>query len=718
MAVTITLEALAVSLGIVGTATDTIPDETRAELQRLLTLAGAQVTAFAPDAPDAAHDEAVVRLCGWLYDTDPAAGQRGADPLSLSGAAGVLSRWRLQRLVGAGAVAPGPAPGPAGPGVDPQARATAALAESTATDALNKANQALDDIAELLPLISAAALPQATEREADQATGTGFRAWSAALLHRLVDAVVPDWALSDNPPGGGFIPAVPQDGLDHTLQARHRGGDLQPVKFWATPNYVPDTPGTQSGIGHVLTVTGENDGDYRWQEAQGGSGRGQTRAQVDARINLLVADPAKASNTDPWPAGKTFEPLFKGAGDTAIPAGAQTFAVDTGTSSTTETIRASSTFAVTAGQVRGTGPSVRASYAVTGRILAGAEPEKVEILLTYPDGTVQAQTIQQGDIRADTGPLEFRISASGAYRWGVRIRAAERFRASIAISAVSVHHTDPPADAPIDARIDLKQRQVFDDIADLIQSIDAKADPLTQQQQIGLLRFAPAIPVFRYASQAALKRTYQVRVSNPQLLQDDIWFERRILAGPIAGRIKWTDSTNSIDFPLTSDAQVLAALDDPFFNLEIRFYDSASAGNEIDRILVSQGVAMTGGGGITRLALDVTLVNARYVAAPVTGITRGSRNAAVLRFSNGAIGLVTGAQMAVRGSLSAPEGVPNVRAGDTLGTGGSQNRGPEIAGDGDSFDVYLARTGNDMALGAHISGRGTIKLVEAIVING
>ena len=34
--------------------------------------------------------------------------------------------------------------------------------------------------------------------------------------------------------------------------------------FWETLNAVPNTPGTSSGVGHVLTVSGENDQDYHW----------------------------------------------------------------------------------------------------------------------------------------------------------------------------------------------------------------------------------------------------------------------------------------------------------------------------------------------------------------------------------------------------------------------------------------------------------------------
>ncbi|MCY4509222.1 MAG: hypothetical protein OXG35_20020, partial [Acidobacteria bacterium] len=40
-----------------------------------------------------------------------------------------------------------------------------------------------------------------------------------------------------------------------------RAGNL----FWSIINQVPDTPGEASGIGHVLTVTGENDRDYAFR---------------------------------------------------------------------------------------------------------------------------------------------------------------------------------------------------------------------------------------------------------------------------------------------------------------------------------------------------------------------------------------------------------------------------------------------------------------------
>lgn len=66
---------------------------------------------------------------------------------------------------------------------------------------------------------------------------------------------------------GDGLPDIPEDGKEYTLQGRDnigQGGSNDPIKYWRTPNYVPDGPGTQSGIGRVLEIFGEGDTDYRW----------------------------------------------------------------------------------------------------------------------------------------------------------------------------------------------------------------------------------------------------------------------------------------------------------------------------------------------------------------------------------------------------------------------------------------------------------------------
>ena len=57
------------------------------------------------------------------------------------------------------------------------------------------------------------------------------------------------------------------------------------VLFWRVLNLVPDTPGESSGVGHVLTVTGEGDRDYAFRALPASSGTDQA-----ARDAAAVAD--------------------------------------------------------------------------------------------------------------------------------------------------------------------------------------------------------------------------------------------------------------------------------------------------------------------------------------------------------------------------------------------------------------------------------------------
>ena len=92
MAVTLDAAALAAALRL-GDA----PEET-AEATRLLTYATEAATKHVPTAADAAHNEAVIRLAGYLFD-QPFAGRGAAyaNALRNSGAAAILAPWRTHR---------------------------------------------------------------------------------------------------------------------------------------------------------------------------------------------------------------------------------------------------------------------------------------------------------------------------------------------------------------------------------------------------------------------------------------------------------------------------------------------------------------------------------------------------------------------------------------------------------------------------------------------
>ncbi len=113
MAVTLTVEQLRSALRL----TDSV--EETAEATRLLAYATEAVTKHAPSAANVAHDEAVRRLAGYLYDMPEAArGDGYANALRNSGAARMLLSYRVHRAGLPGEtvaeVVPVPTPGPGG----------------------------------------------------------------------------------------------------------------------------------------------------------------------------------------------------------------------------------------------------------------------------------------------------------------------------------------------------------------------------------------------------------------------------------------------------------------------------------------------------------------------------------------------------------------------------------------------------------------------------
>ena len=121
MAVTITPAEIAVAIRA-ATAVDAVPDPVATVLQFMAASAGAMTMEYAPGAPDAMHNAAVIRLAGWLYDADPT-DSRIARALDVSGAASLLAPWRVHRAGAIGSLEPTPGgvtpPAPAGAGLPP-----------------------------------------------------------------------------------------------------------------------------------------------------------------------------------------------------------------------------------------------------------------------------------------------------------------------------------------------------------------------------------------------------------------------------------------------------------------------------------------------------------------------------------------------------------------------------------------------------------------------
>ena len=89
------------------------------------------------------------------------------------------------------------------------------------------------------------------------------------------------------------IPDLPNASEDEDEQVlKSRTGNA----YWGEINEVPDTPGTSTGIGHVLTVTGEDDQDYRWRPlpTSGGGGEGGSFTPTASNLYSPVSAIIKA----------------------------------------------------------------------------------------------------------------------------------------------------------------------------------------------------------------------------------------------------------------------------------------------------------------------------------------------------------------------------------------------------------------------------------------
>lgn len=116
---------------------------------------------------------------------------------------------------------------------------------------------------------------------------------------------------------------------------------------------------------------------------------------------------------------------------------------------------------------------------------------------------------------------------------------------------------------------------------------------LTKAQEIALLTFIPEPAVISFSSQTAFEaavRSVRLQIPNPELLTGDVWYEGQIQGQPALTRTKWTSSTSALTLSVNASvgnsiAQGIAT--DSELEVRIRFYDAASAGNEIERIGVN-----------------------------------------------------------------------------------------------------------------------------------
>ena len=98
MAVTITLESLAVALRVIVRPGQTIDEGQREILDGLLDVATGAVDSYAADTPAKTANEAVIRMAGYIFDVTPAGRSMEApNAFILSGARALLAPYYVPR---------------------------------------------------------------------------------------------------------------------------------------------------------------------------------------------------------------------------------------------------------------------------------------------------------------------------------------------------------------------------------------------------------------------------------------------------------------------------------------------------------------------------------------------------------------------------------------------------------------------------------------------
>lgn len=276
MAVTITAADLLAALRLGSTAEET------AQAERLLTYATTAVEKHAPDAPEAVQNEAVIRVAAYEYDRPTAPRGSGyASSLRNSGAASMLLPYRTHRGGSTSTDTPSTSPtvSTGGPGVDQVARDAAAAAQATA------------DTAQAAADANTALLAEPSDDEADAGTATTVRGWSAALIRRVVEAIVPSWARGADPPASLATDAEVAAAVAAEAASRNAAIDAAVVPAAdraRIPNPALPAP-SMSTRGHLLKQASDGE-TYVFEQ---GTGVVDAQARSDAKDAAAAANEAK-----------------------------------------------------------------------------------------------------------------------------------------------------------------------------------------------------------------------------------------------------------------------------------------------------------------------------------------------------------------------------------------------------------------------------------------
>ena len=267
----ITASDVALEARIIAESSQTIPEAMLARIERYLAAGREAISAFAPAAPETQTDLALLLYCAYLIDKPSVSTQVYAHAFTNSGAASVLSRYRVKKAVsvrGDGAkVTSSEASSEASSPVDMAAIDAAISGHAALPNVHHTPGVGMGGSVEawatpgnpaLIPAdkyraptsSSRGAIPAGTNSIIDTDSNSNLLAWSLNHIRRMINRIVPGWAQDDTTP-------IPAEKLTNAPSGSGSGsGDSDEIEVLRPMSEIP------SGLSFIDGATGLDGDDF------------------------------------------------------------------------------------------------------------------------------------------------------------------------------------------------------------------------------------------------------------------------------------------------------------------------------------------------------------------------------------------------------------------------------------------------------------------------
>lgn len=517
-----------------------------------------------------------------------------------------------------------------GPGVDQTARDAARRALEAAEAAQDTANRAEGDAEANAQDIDTNALAirgkqdklmPPSNAEADAATATAIRGWTAALIRRVVESIVPQWARNINPPDeatplllesayvSGTVALVrnswvtvgtitiPKDKLsgkiailfDATADRTSGAGTLSVRVMRGTTNVrtATDEVEVSGQAEHEQIVVLATDTPPETEDAvytiQVNHNSANLVGTVHAREIIVLGGGVAGSGGG----GLTEEQVRKIA--TTI---AQTAANDAANAAVSNGVQIPARAAP--------GNEISGVQQYFGADFYAPDAEHGQRLTAHRNGSTFWETpVTQDDIDAGDVWTAYPTNNATSLATNLRQHADRSVSKAAGLIVITADFTTVTRSYEDGDRYYIAPHQDTEAFMVLVSKAGGGGTGtgtgvnLSTAQRVALLDLIPdpaSITFPDVATLEALVADITIAIPNPEILTGDVWVEGEIQGQPALARQKWTTATASLRLQInasTSRSVASGIIDEPQLEVRLRFFDASSAGNEIERLGVN-----------------------------------------------------------------------------------------------------------------------------------